>query len=67
MGCCTFMYLVCTCTYLFLLLSPSTQDFKEYGVMQTCWRQMSSNHQQIWILTGVIMKIPAQRINFYFE
>ncbi len=35
-------------------LSPASQDFKEYGMMQTCWCQMSSNHQQIWTLTGVI-------------
>jgi hypothetical protein len=49
------MYLVCTCTYLLLLLSPALQDFKE-----CC--QMLSNHLQIRTTTGEITEIPAQRM-----
>jgi hypothetical protein len=48
------MYLVCTSTYLLLLLSPALQDFEECCVMQTGWCQMPSNHLQILTWTGVI-------------
>jgi hypothetical protein len=56
------MYLVCTCTYLLLLLSPALQDFKECCVMQKCRCQMLSNYLQIRTTTGEITEIPEQRM-----